>query len=232
LLNMHGKFSVHQGVSLNGASHRNGKNGVNGHQEERQYQVLESVSNLVDSLSFKLGKEAVFVCDQFEDADVPAKYRELFKDVVVQLTRNSLVHGIEAPDERLLVSKQPSGCIKLFPLSDQDDENFEFVFRDDGRGLNSQKLASKAVELGLASAEEVNGWDSSQLISLIFEPGFSTAASTTADAGRGVGMDIIKNRVVDECGGEIRVNSTPGEFCEFHIVLPRGLATQQQHSSH
>lgn len=221
LVAMHGSFPAAQAVPPLESAPEEIASEAQSVAEQPGNQVLESVSNLVDHLSFKLGKEAIFVTDHFAGADLPAKYRELFQDVIIQLTRNSLVHGIETPMERICASKERSGRIELFSVGGEErDENFEFVFRDDGRGLNPQTLMSKAIELGIATSRDMSNWDDSSLASLIFEPGFSTAAETTAEAGRGVGMDIIKNRVVDECDGEIRINSTPGKFCEFHIILP------------
>ncbi len=75
------------------------------------------------------------------------------------------------------------------------------------------------MEKGVLSTEDMASWDRERLLSLIFEPGFSTASEVTKDAGRGVGMDIIKETVV-EVEGQVQLSTVPGKYCEFKIQLP------------
>ena len=96
---------------------------------------------------------------------------------------------------------------------------FVIKVRDDGRGLQLDKLREKAAKSGKWSADEVKGWDDAKVAQLIYETGLSTAESTTMTAGRGVGMDIIKQNI-NEAGGTIGLAFKVGQFSEFILTLP------------
>jgi chemotaxis protein histidine kinase CheA len=105
-------------------------------------------------------------------------------------------------------------------MYDSPPGSFAFTFRDDGQGLDPAKIRQRATELGILSPERARNVDDSEVAGVIFTPGFTTVDETTSEAGRGMGMNVIKQLVVDECGGEILVNSEVGQFCEFSFVLP------------
>jgi chemotaxis protein histidine kinase CheA len=92
------------------------------------------------------------------------------------------------------------------------------AFRDDGRGLDIPKIRARAEASNLLPVGATP--DPAEVARCIFEPGFSTAAEVDAHSGRGMGMDIIKSKVIDEMGGMIEVRSAPGSYCEFQIYLP------------
>jgi two-component system chemotaxis sensor kinase CheA len=94
------------------------------------------------------------------------------------------------------------------------------LFRDDGRGLDPTAIRKRALELGLLAGDDATKADESQVARFIFAPGFTTSNGATTDAGRGVGMDVVKHVIVDEWGGEIGVSSDPGQYCEFTFSLP------------
>lgn len=146
-----------------------------------------------------------------------AAHRRTIKNVLIQLVRNSLAHGIEPPDEREEAGKDPVG--KLTILASRDDSGaLRIRYSDDGRGLDPDKLRERAVASGLVgSAAQI---DDAAAVGLIFHPGFSTAESSDEVAGRGVGMDIIKQHVVDEAHGEIGIRSDPGSYLEFDLTFP------------
>jgi chemotaxis protein histidine kinase CheA len=100
-----------------------------------------------------------------------------------------------------------------------EKEQLVITVRDDGRGLLPEKLTKRALEMGRWSNEDISSWDLSRLNQLIFVTGFSTADEITTDAGRGVGMDIVR-QTVEELGGSITVDSVPGQYCQFQLVLP------------
>jgi len=181
--------------------------------------MLRSIAAKVQMMAADFGKDVVFSCKEFEHIDVPAKYRELFQDIVVQLSHNSLAYGIEGMDERENRNKSRTGTVQLLPATDTSG-TFEFIVRDDGRGLSPLRLQNRAVEMGIVSLEQVSSWEPGQLAALIFEPGFHTLEEEARSGTGGIGMPLVKTRVVDESGGEIRINSTPGQFCEFHVILP------------
>ncbi len=181
--------------------------------------LLGGLAQRVHAMAMNLGKDVSFVSDSFDGIEIPEKYRELFQDIVVQLARNALLHGIEAPEERESRRKTAVGVVQILPTIDPTPGTFEFVIRDDGRGLSPLRLQNRAVEMGIVSLEQVASWEPGQLAALVFERGF-TGSDDDANEGHGMGMELVKTRVVDENGGEIRINSTPGQFCEFHVILP------------
>jgi chemotaxis protein histidine kinase CheA len=132
------------------------------------------------------------------------------RQLLVQLARNAVVHGIEKPEIRRRRGKAEMGTFQ-FALR-QHERYLELIFQDDGRGLDLEKIRRRARQMG---REVPDG----ALPDLIFEGGFSTAESTTQDAGRGVGMDLVKSLVEAE-GGTLRPHFQPEAWCAFQVLLP------------
>ncbi len=183
--------------------------------------LVQSVIELAQTLSKKLGRPIKVDADGFDSRKLPGEQRLVVKDVLIQLTRNSLVHGIESRDERLAKGKPSIATIEIHPMATTAPNAFGFTFRDDGRGLDTEKIRARAIANGLVPEEKAGTVDESAVAGFIFEPGFSTADSQTVDAGRGMGMNIVKERIVDDCGGEIGISSEAGRYCEFSFVLPQ-----------
>lgn len=183
-------------------------------------ELLENVRKLAADLAAKLGKAVQVDAVGFDSRVLPPAQRLVIKDVLIQLTRNSIAHGIESPSEREAAKKSRVATIEIHPLVTQTPGSFAFSFRDDGRGLDAEKIRARAVSTGLLEAHRADLADDSEIAGFIFAPGFSTADKTTSIAGRGVGMNVVKERVVDDFGGEICVDSQAGRFCEFTFVLP------------
>ena len=101
----------------------------------------------------------------------------------------------------------------------RNESGYELIVRDDGCGIDAEKIRAKALAKGVLSADDMASWNRERLLSLIFEPGFSTASEVTKDAGRGVGLDIIKETVA-EVNGQVQLSTVPGKYCEFKIQLP------------
>jgi two-component system, chemotaxis family, sensor kinase CheA len=180
---------------------------------------VRAVESNVQKLAGEMNKKAELHFDAFNPDLVPATHRKLLKDILIQLTRNSLSHGIETPEERKKSGKNETGRIELGTRKSAN--GFELSFRDDGQGLKIDKLRRKAIESGKYSADEVAKWDAGTVAGVIFIPGISTADQTTLNSGRGIGMDIIKEKV-DSLGGKIELSFETGKFCEFKIFLPEG----------
>ncbi len=189
--------------------------------EEVGDDLVAGLRHLAGALAAKLGKEVRLDADGFDTRGLPADRRVVVKDVAIQLVRNSLAHGIELPDVREAAGKPRVATIDIHPLIDAPHDTFAFSVRDDGRGLDAEKIKNRAVSAGLLAPDHGEIGDS-EVAGFIFEPGFSTADGTSLEAGRGIGMNVIKQRVVDDCGGEITVNSESGQFCEFAFALPLG----------
>ena len=131
------------------------------------------------------------------------------------LLRNSVAHGIESSAAREWAGKEPSGLISI--ELQQEGNDVSVTFRDDGGGLDLQRIADRAVALGLRGRGEQISRDGAA--ELIFHPGFSTAEQVSELAGRGIGMDVVRSSIV-ALGGRIETHSAPGQGTTFKLVLP------------
>lgn len=173
---------------------------------------------LVYDLSSKLGKDVELKISG-ETTELDKTVLEKIADPLSHLIRNSLDHGIEAPDVRLARGKDKSGTISL--SASHEGGNVLIRVADDGGGLNSEKILNKAVERGLVKQDDT--LSEQQINNLIFQPGFSTADEVTDVSGRGVGMDVVRSNI-EEIGGRVEVFSDPGRGSTFQITLPLTLA--------
>jgi HPt (histidine-containing phosphotransfer) domain-containing protein len=173
--------------------------------------LIGTLTRLVSDLNERLGKSAA-LHTTINETDFPEAYTDVLHEALMHLARNSMVHGIESTAERTALGKNPSGLIQLELKSHA--QFYEIVFQDDGRGLDYDRIRQRASELGwnLTSEEELRN--------AIFEPGFSTAKNVTDLAGRGVGLDAIRNSL-QAVGGRILPYSEQGAYCAFQILLPR-----------
>ncbi len=147
---------------------------------------------------------------------VPDEYRKLVKDIVVQFIRNSFAHAFEDGESRWKAGKKTEGTIAL--TLERTDAAVTLRYSDDGRGIDPERIRA-AARLLPEYADTADGMNARQLTELIFRPGFSTAASATVGAGRGVGMTLVKRRIA-EAGGRLAIRTAPGKYTEFMITLP------------
>lgn len=173
---------------------------------------------LCDNVASRCGKQADLLLTGFRETLLDEATRTFVNDVTIQFVRNAIVHSIEEPTQRKEQNKSVSGRIdaRLLHLPNGD---LELSVRDDGMGIQYKKIREKALQSGRWDAATVKAWDNRKLLSLIFESGFSTAEQATEDAGRGVGMDVIRTRVND-LNGKLKVASRSGVDCQFTIILP------------
>jgi len=164
------------------------------------------------------GKKIEFCYQGMELDQLTRPLRETLNTIVNQFIRNTLIHGIEAPAERKTRGKAEAGRISVY-ISDQGDGTLELSFRDDGRGIHPEPLREAAIRSGRLTAEEAAKLSLRELTMLIFESGVSTQTHVDEDAGRGIGLDAVKDLVAKQ-GGRIRIGATPGEYCHFHVQLP------------
>jgi HPt (histidine-containing phosphotransfer) domain-containing protein len=136
-------------------------------------------------------------------------------DIALQLLRNAVAHGIEAPAERASHAKPQLGTVAI-SLDALDSGEYELKVRDDGQGLLPERIREKLVHTGRYSAAQVAQWDDKQIIMQIFEPGFSTLDIANRDAGQGVGLDMVKDKIT-RLGARLRIASRPHQFTEFSI---------------
>lgn len=174
--------------------------------------------SMVDKIADETGKKVEFVMSGLVESGLGEEYQGFVNDISIQLIRNSLVHGIEEAADRKKKAKNEIGRIDL-RVSKLSDGSVELVVRDDGRGLDFAKIRDKVIERGMASEEEIKSWPESKVISMAFATGFSTADETSMHAGRGVGLDVIRDSV-KKLGGRLRLRHMADKFCQFEIVLP------------
>ena len=173
---------------------------------------------LVHDLSAKLGKKIELKMTG-EHTEVDKTVIEKIGDPLVHLVRNSLDHGIESPAERRAAGKPETGTVQLNAF--HRGGNIVIEIRDDGRGLNRDRILQKAVERELVGADQ--HLSDQQIYELIFQPGFSTADQVSDVSGRGVGMDVVR-RNINELGGSIDIESHAGRGSAMVIRLPLTLA--------
>jgi two-component system, chemotaxis family, sensor kinase CheA len=145
-------------------------------------------------------------------------------DPLLHLLRNCIDHGIEEPSERLARGKAPRGRIAVAARRDRDRVLLEV--EDDGRGMDPERLKEKAVERGLITAQSAGAMPLRDALMLACLPGVSTAQAVTDVSGRGVGMDAVK-RAVENVGGTLDIDSTPGRGTRFTLRLPLTVAVVQ-----
>ena len=179
--------------------------------------VFNRFPRMLRDLAAKLGKKVELVT-QGEATELDKGLVEKITDPLTHLVRNSCDHGIEMPAERAAKGKPETGTITL--VASHQGGSIVIEVRDDGKGLNRQKLISKAQEKGIDAHE---GMSDSEVWNLIFAPGFSTAEQVTDVSGRGVGMDVVK-RNITSLGGHVEIDSAEGYGMKVSVRLPLTLA--------
>ncbi|MDR0876755.1 MAG: ammonium transporter, partial [Treponema sp.] len=155
--------------------------------------LKESLEGMAQKLAEKYEKEVQMEFSGFENLKLNSVMRKGLRDILVQLVRNSVYHGIETPDIRREAGKNTKGSISIQARS--DESNFYVVYRDDGGGLNGERIKNKAVAASLVSAEKAKTLSEQEKILFIFHPGFSTAENPDDVAGKGVGLAVVKEKI-------------------------------------
>lgn len=180
--------------------------------------TFQKMNRIVRDMSKKLNKSVTMEIFG-EETEVDKNIIERLSDPLIHLIRNSIDHGLEETEERIKNGKAPSGKITLQAKNSGGD--VWITVKDDGRGLNKEKILKKAFENGLINkTEEISD---KEIYSLIFLPGFSTKDNVTEFSGRGVGMDIVAKNI-ETVGGVIHVDSTPMQGTTISIKFPLTLA--------
>lgn len=173
---------------------------------------------LVHDLSRETGKEIELITEG-ESTEVDKTVIDRLADPLVHLVRNSIDHGLEKPEERIAAGKDPKG--KVILSAHQTGGEVIITIKDDGRGINRDRVRAKAESSGLIQPGQT--LSDPELLQLIFQPGFSTAQAVTNLSGRGVGMDVVK-KTVEALRGAIDIVSKPGDGSEVSLRIPLTLA--------
>ena len=182
--------------------------------------LFGALPRLVRDLSAELGKQVMVDLDG-GDVELDREMIETIRDPLTHLIRNAIDHGIEAPAARLAAGKREIGLIAI--AARQSGNTIAIVLRDDGRGLDEERIAAKALATGLVIPAERAAMSRDKLVNLIFEPGFSTAETVSNVSGRGVGLDVVRQNL-EKVGGSIKVASVPGEGTQFTLQIPLTLS--------
>lgn len=174
---------------------------------ELLYASLQRIHRLALSVAEDMNKKVRVETAVTDLAELPPAALRLLNEGLPQLVRNAVVHGIEAPAERLSAGKQPEGHIRI-ELRRAEDGGLELSVADDGRGIDAAELRHRLVASGRRSAGQVAAMADREVVAMIFEPGFSTAPAVSDHAGRGVGLDVL-NALVRETGARLRLSSAP-----------------------
>ncbi|ONI46808.1 chemotaxis protein CheA [Candidatus Epulonipiscioides saccharophilum] len=184
--------------------------------------VFNRFPRLIRDISRKLGKNIELIMSG-EETELDRTVIDEIGDPLIHLLRNAADHGLETTKERLEVDKPEKGTIKLRAY--QDGNSVVIEVEDDGRGINIEKIRSKAIERG-ESADVVNAMSDQEVLDLLFKPSFSMAKQITDLSGRGVGLDVVKSKIT-ALGGNVEIVTELSKGSRFIVRLPLTLAIIQ-----
>ena len=188
---------------------------------------IESVVNrfprMIRDLSKKLNKEMELIMTG-EDTELDRTVIDEIGDPLMHMLRNSADHGLEPTIDRLKIGKPKVGTIRLDAY--QDGNNVTIEVSDDGAGIDVEKIKRKAIEKGTITEEQAEYMSDKEAVDLLFMPAFSTAEKISDVSGRGVGLDVVKNKI-EGLGGDVEVITKLGEGTTFIVRLPLTLAIIQ-----
>jgi chemotaxis protein histidine kinase CheA len=175
-----------------------------------------ALSELTLHMAQEHGKTVKLVCTGLHE--VPGAYQATVKNIAIQFIRNSIMHGIESPEERIVAKKPPHGVLAL-EFAPQKDGSYELRFEDDGRGLDPVRVRQIAVEKQLITSEAAERLRDRQAIKLIFKAGFTTLQPTPNAPNHGSGLSFVR-RYVHDAGGKIALASLLGHETRYRVSLP------------
>ena len=185
--------------------------------------VVSRFPRMIRDLNKKLNKKMELHMTG-EETELDRTVIDEIGDPLQHLLRNAADHGLESNEERLALGKEEVGQIYLDAY--QDGNNVNIVVRDDGAGIDVEKVKQKAIEKGNITPEQAEIMTDKDVIDLLFKPSFSTAEKITDVSGRGVGLDVVKSNI-EALGGDVEVRTQLGEGTTFIVRLPLTLAIIQ-----
>jgi two-component system, chemotaxis family, sensor kinase CheA len=183
-------------------------------------QLFRRFPRMVRDVARQCGKDVQLVLSG-EDTDLDKGLLDSIAEPLTHLVRNAISHGIENKEDRARSGKPAQGTVRLDAYHQGNQVIVEV--RDDGRGIDVQKVKNRAVERGLLNSEDTGRLSEAEVLALIFRPGFSTADEITEISGRGVGLDVVQS-VLNRIKGVVQVDSRPGHGTTFRLQLPLTLA--------
>ena len=202
-------------VHLPPADENNGadEDDVEAVQQRAQPKIVAALQQLSDRFAIEQGKRVALVTMGLEE--IPEPWISTLFDLLGQLLRNSIEHGIEAPAVRTERAKPDMGTL-VVEFIDRGTQGFDLNMQDDGAGLDSERITEVAVRLGLLSAEAASNLEPARLASVIFQPGVTTSKIA---GRRGLGLQIVRDHV-QRLGGRLQVAAKRGQFTRYRISFP------------
>jgi two-component system, chemotaxis family, sensor kinase CheA len=185
--------------------------------------VFKKFPRIVRNLARDLGKEVELQIIG-EETELDRSVVDEIGDPLIHLIRNALDHGLETPDERLAAGKTRGGTVVLSAA--HEGNQIVISIKDNGRGIDPDRVSRKALEKGLITEEQLATMGSREILELLFLPGFSTKEQATDLSGRGVGMDVVRTNI-RKLNGIIEIRNDLGQGSEFILKLPLTLAIIQ-----
>ncbi|MGM5482518.1 MAG: chemotaxis protein CheW [Nanobdellota archaeon] len=182
--------------------------------------IFNRFPRMVRDLAKKENKKINLVIEG-EDIEFDRTVLDEIGDPLVHLLRNSVDHGVGTVEEREKLGKSGTGTVKL--VAKKEKTNAIIEISDDGKGISAEKVKESSIKKGLISKEEADAMDEKELRRLIFRPGVSTNKKITEVSGRGVGMDVVENKIKN-LGGNVKLDSEEGKGTSFRLQLPLTLA--------
>ena len=177
------------------------------------------LGSLAGTVASRAGKQVKLNVEGVELLDDRPTLKQDLYDIAVQLVRNSVVHGIEKPNLRGATGKDATGIVNV--VLRREGDKLRLSVKDDGQGIQFDKIKQKALEQGFLKAEDEAGVDAKTLYGFLFMAGFSSADSVSEDAGRGVGLDAVRDQIT-ALGGRISARTSVNKYTEFVVDLPMG----------
>ncbi|MEM9656172.1 MAG: chemotaxis protein CheW, partial [Actinomycetota bacterium] len=182
--------------------------------------LWSKLPRVVRDLAHQCGKQVRLEMEG-KETELDKSLLEAIKDPITHIVRNTVDHGIEEPNRRSDLGKDPEGLLRMSASHEGGQVNIEIA--DDGGGIDLTRVRAKAVEKGLVQAKVAESMSDNDAVQLIFMPGFSTAASVTNVSGRGVGMDVVRTNI-EKIGGSVEVRTEFGRGTTFKMKIPLTLA--------
>ncbi len=174
------------------------------------------MSMLVEKVANHYQKQAVLDLSDFDVSLLSREQIDSVRDIVIQSLRNAVAHGIEEPSKREKEGKPPEGNLKV--ALQQNGKGLQLTIRDDGQGLDLDKIKATAIENGLVTQKQVDTMELPKVLGLIFKQGFTTIQESSVHAGHGVGLDLIKSQI-NALNGKINLKFKRGQYTEFHYYF-------------
>ena len=183
--------------------------------------IFQAFPRAIRDLAKQFNKDIELIIEG-GDTELDKKVLEEINDPLVHIMRNAVDHGIEDPETRLAAGKPAMGTVHMGAR--QEGDRIVIEISDDGAGIDPEKVRQSAVRKGYITAAEAKSMSDREAQYMIFEAGFSTAAIITEISGRGVGMDVVREFVVEKLKGSLDLQSVPGEGTTFKLTIPLTLA--------